>query len=104
MPGHTLGSPEFNGNIFFLMNMYIYVCIRYACGINCTQSPAVLIKHGQLSDTSCKQYTYNILRLASKFLNCTRSLQNIAQKINNYAAKHEINTMKVSSDNFTNLP
>ena len=33
-----------------------------------------------------------------------RSLQNIAQKINKYATKHEINTMKAYSDNFTNLP
>ena len=81
------------------MNMYIHVCIIYACGMNCTQSPTVLITHGQPCETSCKHYTYNILRLASKFLNCTRSLQ-----INKYATKHEINTMKVSSDNFTNLP
>ena len=99
----TLGSPEINGNIFFIMNMYIHVCIIYACVMNCTQSPTVLITHGQPCDTSCKHYTYNILRLASKFLNCTRSLQNIAQKINKYATKHEINTIKVSSDNFTNL-
>ena len=46
----------------------------------------------------------HIIRLASKFLNCTHSLQNIAQKIRKYATKHEINTIKVSSDNFTNLP
>ena len=39
----TLGSPEINGNIFFLLNMYIHVCIIYACGMNCTQSPTVLI-------------------------------------------------------------
>ena len=42
--------------------------------------------------------------MASKFLNCTRSLQNIALKIKKYATKHEINTIKVNSDNFTNLP
>ena len=45
----TLGSPEINGNIFFLMNMYIHICIVYACAMNCTQSPTVLITHGQPS-------------------------------------------------------
>ena len=30
------GSPEINGNIFFLMNMYIHICIIYACTIHCT--------------------------------------------------------------------
>ena len=83
--------------------MYIHVWIIYACGVNCTQSPTVLITHGQPYDASCIHYTYNIIRLARKFLNCTHSLQNIAQKIKKYATKHEINTMKVSSDNFTNL-
>ena len=29
--------------------------------MNCTQSPTVLITHGQPCDTSCKYYTYNIL-------------------------------------------
>ena len=75
--------------------------------MNCTQSPTVLITHGQPCDASCKHYIYNniqYIRLASKFLNCTHSLQNIAQKINKYATKHEVNTLKVSSDNFTNLP
>ena len=86
------------------MNMYIHICIIYACAMNCTQSPTVLITHGQPCDTSCKHYTYNIIRLASKFLNCIRSLQNIAQKINKYATKHEINTINISSDSFTNLP
>ena len=42
----SLGSPENNGNIFFLMNMYIHICIIYACAMNCTQSPTVLITHG----------------------------------------------------------
>ena len=37
-----LDSPKINGNIFYLMNMYIHVCIIYASGMNCTQSPAVL--------------------------------------------------------------
>ena len=45
--GYTQGSPEINGNIFFLMNMYIHICIIYACAMNCTQSPTVLITHGQ---------------------------------------------------------
>ena len=44
---YSLGSPEINGNIYFLMNMYIHVCIIYACVMNCTQSPTVLITHGQ---------------------------------------------------------
>ena len=42
--------------------------------------------------------------MASKYLNCTSSLRKIARKINEYATKHEIDTTKVSSDNFTNLP
>ena len=86
------------------MNMCIHICIIYACVMNCTQSPTVLITNGQSCDTSCKHYTYNIIRLASKFLNCIRSLRNIALKIKKYSTKHEINIMKVSSDNFTNLP
>ena len=46
----TLGSPKINGKyIFYLMNMYIHVCIIYACGMNCTQSPTVLITHGKPS-------------------------------------------------------
>ena len=57
-PGEILGSPEINGNILFLMNRYIHVCIIYACGMNCTQSLTVLITHGQACDTSCKHYTY----------------------------------------------
>ena len=67
-------------------------CIDYARSVLCT---------------SCKHYTYNkydILRLPRKFLNCTRRLRKIALKIKKYATKHEINTIKVSSDNLTNLP
>ena len=37
--------------------MYIHVWIIYACGVNCTQSPTVLITHGQPYDASCKHYT-----------------------------------------------
>ena len=57
----TLSSPKINGNIFFLMNMYIHVCIIHACGMNCTQTPTTLITYGQPCDTSCKHYTYRIL-------------------------------------------
>ena len=53
----TAGSPKINGNLFYLMNMYIHICIIYSCGMNCTQSPAVLITHGQSKETSCKHYT-----------------------------------------------
>ena len=56
-----LGSPEINGNLFFIMNMYIHICIIDACAMNCTQSPTVLITHGQPCSTSCKHYTYNII-------------------------------------------
>ena len=38
------------------MNMYIHICIIYACAMNCTQSPTVLITHGQPNDTSCNMY------------------------------------------------
>ena len=100
----NLGSPEINGNLFFLMNMYIHICIIDACAMIVLSLQLNWLRTVSLHDASCKHYTYNIIRLASKFLNCTHSLQNIAQKINKYATKHEINTMKVSSDNFTNLP
>ena len=29
----SLGSPEINGNLFFLMNMYIHICIIDACAM-----------------------------------------------------------------------
>ena len=31
--GITLGSPEINGNLFFLVNMYIHICIIDACAM-----------------------------------------------------------------------
>ena len=46
---YTLGSPEINGNLFFIRNMYIHIRIIYACAMNCTQSPTLLITHGQPS-------------------------------------------------------
>ena len=44
-PDEILGSPEINGNLFFFMNMFIHICIIYACAMNCAQSPTVLITH-----------------------------------------------------------
>ena len=51
--------------------------------------------------TSC---IYIFLRLASKCLNCTRSPEEIVQKLHKYDWKHKINTLKIDSDNFTKLP
>ena len=47
---------------------------------------------------------YIFLRLASKCLNCTRSPEEMVQKLHKYDWKHKINTLKVNSDNFTKLP
>ena len=44
------------------------------------------------------------LRLASKCLNCTRSPEEMVQKLHKYDWKHKINTLKVNSDNFSKLP
>ena len=49
LANQILGSPEINDNLFFLMNMYIHICIIYVCAMNGTQSPTVLITHGQPS-------------------------------------------------------
>ena len=51
--------------------------------------------------TSC---IYIFLRLASKCLNCTRSPEEIVQKLHKYDWKHKINSLKIDSDNFTKLP
>ena len=51
--------------------------------------------------TSC---IYIFLRLASKWLNCTRSPEEIVQKLHKYDWKHKINSLKIDSDNFTKLP
>ena len=51
--------------------------------------------------TSC---IYIFLRLASKCLNCTRSPEEIVQKLHKYDWKHKINALKIDSNNFTELP
>ena len=51
--------------------------------------------------TSC---IYIFLRLASKYLNCTRSPEEIVQKLHKYDWKHKINSLEIDSDNFTKLP
>ena len=49
-------------------------------------------------------HTYILLRLASKFLNYTRSPREMVKKLNKYAVKHKINTININSDTFTSLP
>ena len=51
--------------------------------------------------TSC---IYIFLRLASKCLNCTRSPEEIVQKLHKYDWKHKINSLEIDWDNFTKLP
>ena len=52
-------------------------------------------------DASCLHHIF--LRLASKYLNCKCSPEEIVQKLNKYAGKHKINTSRINSDNFTKL-
>ena len=84
-PGPTIGSPVIDG-IFFVMHA-VQFNERSAC-------------HASMF-TSC---IYIFLRLASKYLNCTRSPDEMVQKLHKYDWKHKINTSKIDSDNFTKLP
>ena len=59
---------------------------------------------GQLVMHHVYSCIYILLRLASKYLNCTRRPHEIVQKLHKYDWKHKVNTSKIDSDNFTKLP
>ena len=82
--------------------MCIYSCVTLSTTLLITRGPVQCRSPCDASMfISC---LYIFLRLASKCLNCTRSPEEIVQKLHKYDWKHKINALKIDSDNFTKLP
>ena len=99
----SLGSPLIDG-IFLVQKMCIYSCVT----LQLYWLRAVQFNARSACDTSmftsCIYKIYIFLRLASKCLNCTRSPEEIVQKLHKYDWKHKKNSLEIDSDNFTKLP